>query len=106
MPFNIDINPWLISAMLSDLNQTADFTARGVREANPIAKPFVQDKSPYGEVALGTLGAMVAGKLPDKPKYKALKALWAAGHTLAGIHNAKEGHGKPNIIFPVVTYKW
>ena len=46
------LNGFLLSLMLSDLNQTAHFTGRGIQELNPIAKPIVQSQSPMGEISL------------------------------------------------------
>ena len=105
MPFTIDIKPWLISAMLSDLTQTAEFTSRGVQEGNPIAKPFVQSRSNTGEVGLGALGTAIA--LTDLGEYEKYKPLWAALHTAMAVRNKKlTGTDIPAIVFPVVSYRW
>jgi len=105
MPFTIDISPWLISAMLSDLNQTADFTAKGYKEGNPIAKPLVQSRNSTGEVGLGALGTVLA--LTDLKKYNKYKPLWAALHTAAVVHNRrKTGADIPAIMFPVISVEW
>lgn len=101
--FDIDVAPWLLSSMISDLNQTANFTRRGYSEANPLAKPFVEGSSNIGEICLGVAGVAVAlnNKIPTWSK-----AIWAGGHTLAGIYNARHGHERPNIIFPAIRVEW
>ena len=104
MDFNLDITPWLLSSMISDLNQTANFTGRGLSEGNPFAKPFVQSRTSAGEVGLGLLGAGLAMQ-KDIPTW--VKVLWALGHTGAAIHNKKvAGTDIPAIMTPLLTVKW
>jgi hypothetical protein len=100
---SVDITPFLLSAMYSDLDQTAKFTGRGVKEANPLAKPLVEPRTAAGETALGILGTLAATnkKTPDWAKF-----LWALGHTAAVLHNEKKGSEVPGVIFPRLTIKF
>ena len=107
--------PLLLSLMVSDLSQTANFTGqgKGYLEMNQVAKPFVKHKSPYGEVALGALGLGVLSGLekmkakdPSDPVPYILESLWATGHGLAGLGNEKAGFKRMNIVFPTFTVRW
>lgn len=105
MSITIHILPWLLSAMMSDLSQTADFTNRGMVEGNPIARPFVQSRSQEGELLLGIVGAGLA--FNQSPTIKRIQPIWAGLHTLAVIHNhEKTGAKIPMILFPTIEVKW
>jgi len=104
MDFDLNISPWLISSIVGDLNQTSDFTGRGLTEANPFAKPLVEGKSSIGEVGLGLLGTGLALN-KDIPEW--VKALWAIAHTGAILHNRKSaGSEIPPIMVPLLTARW
>lgn len=105
MSITIHILPWLLSAMLSDLSQTADFTNKGIVEGNPIAKPFVQSRSQEGEILLGVIGTGLV--FNQSPIMKKIQPIWAGVHTLAVIHNHdKIGSKIPMILFPAIEVKW
>lgn len=113
---NIELNGlqgFLLSLMLSDLNQTADFTNRGFREANPIVKPFVQSRDSVGETTLGGLGLVSLMALEKQKKLNPkstlpyiLESIWAGGHGLAALHNERKGYKGMNVIFPTFTIRW
>jgi len=107
------LNGFLLSLMLSDLNQTAHFTGRGMQEGNPIARPFVESESPIGEIGLGGLGLIGLMTLEKQKKLNPkstlpyiLQGLWAGGHGLAVLHNERKGQKGMNIIFPTLTVRW
>ena len=107
------LNGFLLSLMLSDLNQTAHFTGRGIQELNPIAKPIVQSESPMGEIGLGGLGLIGLMTLEKQKKLNPkstlpyiLQGLWTGGHGLAVLHNERKGQKDMNIVFPTLTVRW
>ena len=101
----------LLSALGSDLGTTASFTARGEREVNPLARPFVQGASGHGEFALGllTAGAYLA---VDRTAPEPWRSLTMAGaiaiHTTLAIRNARFGASTetPAILLPVLLITW
>ena len=93
-----------LSLMISDLNQTAHFTAKGYQELNPLARPFVQSKSSVGEVGLGMIGAS-ALLISHKYDSKIIPLLMIAGHGWAVAHNASLGWKDGIVIMPIV-YTW
>ena len=104
MNISINITAWLLSAMFSDLIQTAQFTSKGVGEMNLVVKSIVEPKSSYGEIGLGTIGL---GLALNRGIPQPIKILWAAGHTWAVIHNRRNVEEKiPLIIFPVVKIEF
>ena len=104
MNISINITAWLLSAMVSDLTQTANFTRQGMAEGNLVVKEIVEPRSPYGEIGLGIIGT---GLVFNKDIPESMKVLWAVGHTWAVIHNRRNVEEKiPLIIFPVVKIEF
>lgn len=105
----------LLSAMASDLGTTADFTARGHREMNPLARPFVEGRGARGEVVLGALSAgaylaLDAGRGPRVPRPLALAVQGVAlvVHATLAVRNVRTGYARetPPIMFPVLVLTW
>lgn len=91
----------LLSAMGSDLSQTAEFTKIGSEvvdgkyitheEGNPFVKWIVSSKSSSGEKMLGGIGAgavyLLETSKMSRKKVMAIETIWMAGHLLAVRHN-------------------
>ena len=95
-----------LSLMVSDLNQTAQFTSKGGKELNPIARPFVEAKSSDGEVGLVMIGT---GALIVSQRYnsKSLSILMIIGHGWGVIHNASLGWKDGIVVMPLIyTLRW
>ncbi len=99
-----------LSASAADLATTAQFTAQGAPEANPLARPFVQGRGARGEAWLGAItgGAYLAvAQAPEPWRSLTLGAAFAA-HTTLAVRNVRFGHAHevPPIIFPVLLIRW
>ncbi len=99
-----------LSAGAADLATTAQFTARGHREANPLARPFVAGRGARGEAWLGglTSGAyLVADQAPEPWRSLVLGGAFAA-HTALAVKNVRHGgaHEVPPIVFPVLVVRF
>ena len=99
-----------VSAMSADLTTTADFTRRGMREANPLARPFVQASSAHGELALGVLNGalyLAADHAPEPWRSGVLGVSFAVHAWLAAVWNPRHtGSPTPTILFPVIGVTW
>ncbi len=101
----------LLSALGSDLGSTAQFTAVGAREVNPIARPFVRGRGARGEAWLGglTAGAYLA---VDRTMPEPWRSLTMAGaiaiHMTLAIRNARFGGATdtPAILLPILVITW
>jgi hypothetical protein len=96
-----------LSLMASDLGQTAHFTARGYKEANPLVKDLVEPRSGAGEVCLAIGGAMILITAENLARaYPALpwiaKSLYIVGHGTAVRHNYNADHKDYVVVGPVV----
>ena len=78
---------------ISDLSQTANFTAKGGQELNPLVADLVEGSVRRGEMALGTISAISLVMLEHYHPTVALieQLAMIAGHGWAVFHN--EGHG-------------
>ena len=99
-----------LSAGSADLATTAQFTARGGRELNPLARPFVQGRGSRGEAVLGAFngGAYLALDRAREPwRSLGLGAAFAV-HTTLAIRNVRTGGARevPMITFPVLVVRW
>lgn len=99
-----------ISAASADLSTTAQFTALGGKEANPLAEPFVAGGGSKGEILLGLVNVGVYGMVDqfDEPyRTSGLLTGWAI-HTVLAIRNVKYGHAYdvPVILFPILVLRW
>ena len=100
-----------LSAASADLATTAQFTAVGSRELNPVARPFVRGRGARGEAWLGgmTAGAYLAvDRLTPEPwRTLTLGAAFLVHATLA-TRNVREGSARevPMILFPVLAVQW
>lgn len=105
----------LLSALSADLGTTADFTARGYRELNPLARPFVAGRGGRGEVVLGLASAgaylaIDAGRGPRLPRHLALavQGVAFAIHATLAVRNVRTGYARetPPIMTPILVLSW
>lgn len=99
-----------LSASAADLETTRQFTAEGVRELNPIARPFVRGRGSRGEAVLGTLSGsayMMLGQSPEPGRSIGLSLAFAI-HTAMAVRNVRLGTSReiPDIVFPVLIVRW
>jgi hypothetical protein len=99
-----------LSASAADIETTRQFTAQGVGELNPLARPFVQGSGPRGEMALGALGAaiyMMLDRTAEPGRSVGLGLAFAVHATMAA-RNVRLGAARevPDIVFPVLMLQW
>lgn len=99
-----------LSAGSADLATTASFTARGVGEANPLARPFVRGRGARGEAALGLLtggGYVMVDRAPEPWRSLTLGAAFAL-HTTLAVRNVRIGAARatPPIMLPILVVSW
>lgn len=99
-----------LSASAADLETTRQFTADGVRELNPIARPFVRGRGPRGEAVLGALSGSIYMMLDQtsEPGRSVGLSLAFAIHTMMAVRNVRLGpsHEVPDIVFPILMVQW
>lgn len=99
-----------LSAGSADLATTASFTARGYREVNPLARPFVRGRGARGEMVLGALNGgayLVLYHAPEPWRSLGLGTAFAV-HTAMAVRNVRNGSATevPMIVFPVLVVRW
>ena len=107
----IEICCTLLTALtlnISDLSQTANFTARGGQELNPLVAGLVEGSVRRGEMALGTLSVISLVILEHYHPAVALiqQIAMIAGHGWAVFHNEGYGWAVPMVVLPVVMVRW
>jgi hypothetical protein len=100
-----------LSAASADLATTADFTAQGYREANPLARPFVSGRGARGEAWLGGITAgtyLAVDRAIWEPWRSFVLGVAFAVHATLAVRNAQEGKATdvPMITFPVLVLRW
>lgn len=93
---------------ISDLSQTASFTAQGSPELNPIVRDLVEGNIKRGEIALGIVSAGLLLYAEAHPGVYAtlLRVGMITGHGVATLHNSQQGYKIPLVIFPVLIIKF
>lgn len=100
-----------LSAGSADLDTTAQFTAKGGPEMNPLARPFVEGRGAKGEVTLGVLNAgaflLVDQRAPEPWRSLTLGGAFAV-HTWLATRNVRVSSAEtvPPIVFPVLIVRW
>ena len=93
---------------ISDLSQTANFTARGGQELNVIVADFVEHTANSAEISLGALstGILLYVESKDSIYGKAIQLVMITGHGWAVFHNEGKGWAVPIVVLPVVMVRW
>lgn len=101
-----------LSAVAADADTTAQFTRHGIREGNPLARPFVAGHGVRDEI-LGTLvasGIYLRVNTLDEPQRTTILGLAALTHTILAIRNQRHLRRSvtsvPPIIFPILVIIW
>ena len=107
----IEIYCTLLTALtlnISDLSQTANFTAMGGQELNPLVAGLVEGSVRRGEMALGTVSAISLVMLEHYHPVLALieEIAMIAGHGWAVFHNEGQGWEVPMVVLPVIMVRW
>ena len=100
-----------LSAASADLATTAQFTAVGSPEANPLARPFVRGRGARGEAWLGgmTAGAYLAmDRLAPEPWRTLILGAAFLVHATLAIQNVHGGGARevPMIRVPILVVHW
>lgn len=100
----------VISAMSADLTTTAEFTADGYRELNPLARPLVEGAGARGEAILGVASAaawVTIARAPWRWRTAAMVAGYVA-HVYWVRENVRSGRARTitPIMGPVVVVRW
>lgn len=100
----------VISATSADLGTTQQFTARGIPEANPLMRPFVEGPGGRGEVMVGAVTTAAYFMLARNPGIEStvIQSVALAVHAFAALHNTRSGSAQevPLIILPVLVLSW
>ncbi len=103
----------LLSALSADLSTTAEFTARGYHEVNPLARPFVRGRGQRGELGTGlvTAGAyVILGTDPRISKTSAtvIQTMALAIHSTLAMYHVRKGVSREvtPIMFPILVVRW
>jgi hypothetical protein len=99
-----------LSASAADMETTRQFTAEGLRELNPITRPFVEGHGPRGEAFMTTLTGSIyvmLDRTPEPGRSIGLGLAFALHSTMA-VRNVRLGSARevPDIVFPVLLLQW
>lgn len=101
-----------VSAIGADLHTTYQFTNRGVRELNPIARPFVEGPGDGGELLLAVVVSAVTLRV------EALESGTGTGGVALGVigalhalsaarnHRSWASPDFPAIVFPTLVFRF